>query len=268
MNTPEQDLLDAISGSRKILGDALPRLITRKPQVAMNACKNQLTGQSIFMPPAELAQYLSVGLEIIELLRPVGVLEIQHVQRIVDINWRLNRASALEGNLFNSYVAFESQTIKAAHPSINDETLLVSSQTAAYDHDRSNLIDRIGRHAMRLERSLRLVRADHEAMRKERIRQRGDKYDVTTCKAYAWYQKLAGLADRLIEAREELKAKTTSKAAPTKSATPPESATSPTPLFCIIREPLTPETVATFTEAGRNNLLTAEEVELFAEKAA
>jgi hypothetical protein len=39
-------------------------------------------------------------------------------------------------------------------------------------------------------------------------------------------------------------------------------------LFCIIREPLTPETVATFTETGRNNLLTAEEVELFAEKAA
>jgi hypothetical protein len=33
MNTPEQDLLDAISGSRKILGDALPRLITGNPRL-------------------------------------------------------------------------------------------------------------------------------------------------------------------------------------------------------------------------------------------
>ena len=282
MHNPEQDLLEALTKSKKTLGPSVPRLVTQKPQVAMNATRHQLTGQSIFMPPAELADYLSLGGQIIEELEPVGVMEIQLVQRIVDTNWRLNRASALETIVFNTSIAVHSRSIYASNPGINEETVLIFAKGEAYREDCADVFEKLSRHEARLQRSMRLMRAEFEEMTERRRRKMGRKYDLATCPAYAWYTKLYDLAERLIGARQELADKSTdlrigaTENTPVDASSPavtnPESTNSNEACFVKtalhLVSPLTPETEATFQQAFVDGLLTDAELTLFAQPVA
>jgi hypothetical protein len=274
---PEQTLTDALAAAQKKLGASLPRLITRKPQVAMNAAKHQLTGQALFMPPSELADYLSIGAEMVKELAPVGIIEHQFAQRIIDATWRLNRGTALETTAFNSRVATASSAIIEANPEESDATILANSQGQAFDKECVDIFDKLSRYGARIEKSLHFNLEQLRVRRESRIGKRGDQYDEKTCAAYAWYNELADLAYALVKAREEIQAKSvppevTPPEPPTVPATATEQSQLPKPLFCQMPielvAPLIPETEKTIRLAAQHGLLIGSEHTLFTQPAA
>ena len=67
---------------------------------AMNALRHGLTGQVTTMTPEDREAHEKFSQAIIQSLEPHGALEIDLAQRIATDSWRLNRASAIEDNLF------------------------------------------------------------------------------------------------------------------------------------------------------------------------
>ena len=274
-STPEQDLLAALAASQKTLGPT-PRLVTQKPQVAMNAIKHQMTGQYLFMPAKELAEYLDMGHQLIEELRPVGMLEAQFAQRIVDATWRLNRSGSLDCIAVNTRVAIASRRVIAANPGGSEESHLVNSQALAANKECVDLIEKLGRYSSRTQRDMEKTIAALNAMKSSRIHKRGDQYSVETCPVYAWYRKLSNLTDRLVEAREEVQKKSveevTPKPAPAEAASDSEQTTSPEPLIHQTTRrlvtPLTPETEEIIRQAACYGLLLEDELSLLPQKAA
>ena len=277
---PEQNLTDALAAAQKTLGASLPRLITRKPQVAMNAAKHQLTSQALFMPPSELADYLSIGAQMVRELAPVGIIEHQFAQRVIDATWRINRATALETSAFNSRVVTASRAVIEANPDESDATILANSQAQAFDKECVDMFDKLSRYGARIEKSLNTTLAQLENRRETRIAKRGDQYDEKTCAAYAWYSELADLAYALVKAREEIEAKSvalevTPPEPPTESVTPSEKSQLPKTLFCKtpcqpihLVAPLTPETEETLRLGAQHGLLIGSEHTLFTQPAA
>jgi hypothetical protein len=70
-----------------------PKTTEGKAKSALNACRHQLTGQVITMTEPDRIMYMQEW-------KPEGATEIQLVTRIAHDNWRLNRAGAIEDNLF------------------------------------------------------------------------------------------------------------------------------------------------------------------------
>jgi hypothetical protein len=66
----------------------------------MNALRHGLTGQVSTMTDEDRAAHDQFSKAIIKDLAPEGAMEIQLAQRIATDSWRLNRASAIEDNLF------------------------------------------------------------------------------------------------------------------------------------------------------------------------
>jgi hypothetical protein len=274
---PEQTLTDALAAAQKKLGASLPRLITRKPQVAMNAAKHQLTSQALFMPPSELADYLSIGAQMVRELEPVGIIEHQFAQRIIDATWRLNRGIALETLAFNSRVATASSAFIEAHPGESDATILANSQAQAFDKECVDIFDKLSRYGARIEKSLHFNLEQLRVRRESRIGKRGHQYDEKTCAAYAWYNELADLAHALVKAREEIQAKSVPpEVTPPEPQAVPATATEqsqlPKSLFCQkpieLVAPLTPETEKTLRHAAQHGLLIGSEHTLFTQPAA
>ena len=273
---PEKNLTDALAAAQKKLGASLPRLITRKPQVAMNAAKHQLTGQGLFMPPSELFDYLFIGSEMVKELAPVGIIELQFAQRIIDATWRLNRGAALETIAFNSRVSTASRAIIEANPDESDAGILVNSQAQAFDKECVDIFDKLSRYGARIEKSLNFNLEQLRVRRNARISKRGDKYDERICPAYNWYRELAGLAQALVKAREEIQAKSVAEVAPpepqAEPATASEQSQLPKSLFCQkpieLVAPLTPETEKTIRLAAQHGLLIGSEHTLFTQPAA
>ena len=274
---PEQTLTDALAAAQKTLGASLPRLITRKPQVAMNAAKHQLTSQALFMPPSELADYLSIGAQMVRELAPVGFIEHQFAQRVIDATWRLNRATALENSAFNSRVVTASRAVIEANPDESDAVILANSQAQAFDKDCVDMFDKLSRYGARIEKSLNTNLAQLENRRETRIGKRGDQYDENECAAYNWYNKLADLAYALVAAREEIEAKSappevTPVDPPTESVTDSEQSQLPKTLFCKMPihlvAPLTPETEETLRLGAQHGLLIGSEHTLYTQRAA
>jgi hypothetical protein len=77
-----------------------PKTPEGKAKSALNACRHQLTGQVTTMTEPDRVMY-NVFLEgYMAEWKPEGATEIQLVTRIAHDNWRLNRAGAIEDNLF------------------------------------------------------------------------------------------------------------------------------------------------------------------------
>jgi len=66
----------------------------------MNAMRHNLTGQVTTMTDDDRAAHDKLSKSIMASLAPEGGMEVQLAQRIATDSWRLNRASAIEDNLF------------------------------------------------------------------------------------------------------------------------------------------------------------------------
>jgi hypothetical protein len=204
----EQILQKALLRAQKILGAAVPRLLTEKPQVAANSPTRGLTGQSVFLQPEELRHYLRLGGLYMAEFKPLGVSQIQLTQRIIDAEWRLNRAGALQEIVHTSTVILESQALQAANPQISQQTVEIHAQAFAARRqcEGPNTLQKLGRHETRLRRAVRELRVDYTKMREAHlIPHRNEVWAEQSSEACQWYHTLSALAESLIEAREELR---------------------------------------------------------------
>jgi hypothetical protein len=77
-----------------------PKTPEGKARTSMNALKHGLAGQTILLPSEHAADLQRFQKEYFDELRPKGVLERQLTQTLADLGWALNRASAIENNIF------------------------------------------------------------------------------------------------------------------------------------------------------------------------
>jgi len=269
----EKKIQAALAEARELLGAATPRLINEKPQVESHAIRHGLTGQSAFLPVIQLRDYLIIGAEFIEEMRPIGVGEMQLAQQIIDTNWRLNAAMSYQTIVNHSHVVLESQALYAAHPEIEprldlagSDELLMHAQAIAIQKqcEGSNTLDKLSRYETRLRRALREMRKDYYALCDRRPKPEREAWEGPGCRHYTWYRTLANLVGDLIVAREELAEKSVEELAP---VTEPESASSEKTLFrkktLRLTAELTLGTIETLNRAYIQHLLTETEVTLF-----
>src|SRR5438874_1507155 len=77
-----------------------PKTDCGKTRCAMNATKHGLAGQTVVLPGEDLAAFEALHKRFFLDLRPQGILEEQCVETLTNKAWLLNRASAMQNNLF------------------------------------------------------------------------------------------------------------------------------------------------------------------------
>jgi hypothetical protein len=77
-----------------------PKTEEGKQRSRLNASRHNLTGQVTAMTPEDRAAHDAFSAGLIKSMAPEGELELQLAQRVATDSWRLNRASAIEDNIF------------------------------------------------------------------------------------------------------------------------------------------------------------------------
>lgn len=190
--------IDDLQSQIAALLDAAP-VTTPRQRVPMSGLTNAVTGQDIFLEDHEYPAYMDLGAQYIEELRPVGVRETQLAQKIIDLNWRLNTLSAVENNLFHS----ARLALIAPHDPNDDKTVAMTSKAAVWrdDCENSNSFEKLGRHEMRVQRSLFRITAELERFQAIRLKKGADTFILEECKAWRWYSQMLALYGELAAAR-------------------------------------------------------------------
>src|ERR1700724_2509339 len=147
-----------------------PRTAAGKQRSSLNALRHGLTGQTIVLPTEDHSAYQRHSQAFLDEYRPKGATEIQLVQSLLDTSWQLNRASAVETNLFSLGITEMEDRIRANHP----EAEAALAMAMAYrEHNRA--FANIGIYRQRLtrqfERTLVLLRQIQAERRKNQQRQ-------------------------------------------------------------------------------------------------
>jgi hypothetical protein len=269
----EHDLQEALNQSKAILGGQVPRLLTTKPLIAANSLTHGLTGQTVFLFPEQLRNYLTLGLQYVEEFRPCSTSQAQLVQRIIDTEWRLNTAISLSMASQTSAMFDELEARAAADPTgaaPGPESGLEYARALAGSLRRQcegpNTLEKLGRHETRLFRELRIMRIDYRTTPGGTIESRSEaNWKPEEHAAYRWYRKLLDLATRLILAREELAAKCVVETESVATATEQSPTGEVLALKNTLRivNPLTKKTLITLQECRESGILTELERTMF-----
>jgi hypothetical protein len=92
-----QPALDPPIQPRKATGPTTPE---GKARASLNALRHGLSGRTVVMPWEDREAYQVHCAAILKELAPAGELETQCAQGIADDQWRLNRARAVDSNMF------------------------------------------------------------------------------------------------------------------------------------------------------------------------
>ncbi len=239
-------------------------------RIALDGLTNAVTGQNMFLEEHEYPAYMDLGAQYIAELRPVGVRETQLAQKIIDLNWRLNTLSAVENNLFHS------ARVRQISPSdtSDDRVIGMTSKADAWrsDCEGPNAFEKLGRHEMRVQRTLTHMTAEFERFQAMRLKKSGDTFVLETCKAWIWYDHMLALNTRLVAERRAQEAERRAQddlreSAPAESPSPAPSETYTPELLCKKAETSSPDAfhaaaVPILKFAAANGLLTPEQEEL------
>jgi hypothetical protein len=94
--TPQPELTP-LAEPRQSTGPTTPE---GKARSALNALRHGLSGQTVLMPWEDQSVYKTHCDEILASLAPIGKLETDAAQGFADDQWRLNRARAVDTNMF------------------------------------------------------------------------------------------------------------------------------------------------------------------------
>jgi hypothetical protein len=138
-------------------GPTGPRTEAGKQRTRLNAYKHGLTGQIHLFTADEHTAFENHCQSVVQALAPVGILEQQLAQSIAEDRWRLNRARALETNIFalGQIGEFEDPV---------DQAL---AQAKTWLGDARN-IQLLSLYQQRIERSVAKSMAEFRALRAER----------------------------------------------------------------------------------------------------
>ena len=93
-----------------------PRTEAGKQRTRLNALRHGLTGQTVVLPTEDHAAYQRHCQSFFDEYRPIGATESQLVQSLSDASWQLNRAAAVETNLFSLGITENEDHISVSHP--------------------------------------------------------------------------------------------------------------------------------------------------------
>ena len=97
-----------------------PRTAAGKQRSKLNALRHGLTGQTVVLPTEDHSAYQRHSQSFLDEYRPQGATETQLVQSLIDSSWQLNRAAAVETNLFSLGITETEDRIRANHPEAQD----------------------------------------------------------------------------------------------------------------------------------------------------
>jgi hypothetical protein len=144
-----------------------PKSVPGKQRSRLNAVTHNLSGQNLILLEGEVEAYNRMANSMLTDLKPKSEPERQIAQKVIDINFRLNRLTAIENNMFSfGLTANETDT---PH---DDRIEVMAAQTRAWI-ERANSFDVLGRYESRLSRQLLKYQEEFErlqAVRKERER--------------------------------------------------------------------------------------------------
>src|SRR6202049_356884 len=143
-----------------------PRTEAGKQRSKLNALRHGLTGQTIVLPTEDQSAYQRHSQSFLDECQPKGAIETQLVQSLLDTSWQLNRAAAIESNLFSLGITEMEDRIRANHPEAEDALAMA---LAYREHNRAfaNIGIYVQRLAGEFERTLLLLRqiqADRRAV--------------------------------------------------------------------------------------------------------
>ncbi len=95
-----------------------PKTEEGKRASSHNACRHNLTGQVTAMTDEDRVAHDQFSAAMIASMAPEGALEIQLAQRVATDSWRLNRASAIEDNLFAIGFSQHADEFAEEHPEV------------------------------------------------------------------------------------------------------------------------------------------------------
>ena len=96
-----------------------PRSEDGKRRSSLNARRHNLTGQVTAMTEEDRIAHDAFSTSFIKAMAPEGALELQLAQRIATDSWRLNRASAIEDNIFALGFSDHSGDMDVDHPELH-----------------------------------------------------------------------------------------------------------------------------------------------------
>jgi hypothetical protein len=139
-----------------------PRSVPGKQRSRLNAVKHNLSGQHLILQETEVEAYNRMSSAMFNDLNPKSEPERQIAQKIIDVNFRLNRLTAIENNLFTfGLAAHETNTDQ------DDRIEIMGAQTRAWI-ERVGTFDAIGRYEQRLSRQLIKYQEEFERLQTAR----------------------------------------------------------------------------------------------------
>jgi hypothetical protein len=161
-----KDLLNEINRANAAKSSG-PRSIPGKQRSSMNAVKHNLSGQHLILLATETEAYNRMATSMLIDLKPKSEPERQIAQKIIDTNFRLNRLTTIENNMF-SFGITGTET-DCPH---DDRIEVMAAQARAWT-ERAGSFDILGRYESRLSRQLLKYQEEFErlqAARKEQER--------------------------------------------------------------------------------------------------
>ena len=135
-----------------------PKTQIGKQRSRMNAVKHNLSGQNLILQESEVEAYNRMSTSMFNDLKPKSEPEHQIAQKIIDTNFRLNRLTAIENNLFNLGL-----TQNETDTDQDDRIEVMAAQTRAWT-EHANTFDTIGRYESRLSRQLLKYQQEFERL--------------------------------------------------------------------------------------------------------
>src|SRR6267143_2499430 len=124
-----------------------PKTEAGKKRSSLNAYRHGLTGQTIILPAEDLDAYQDFTDTYFKDYKPVGTIEKQLVQSLVDTQWRLNRVAALEHNLIGLGFDEHSDSITTEHPEAHAALVIIEAM-----REQARPLAVLGLHTARLSR--------------------------------------------------------------------------------------------------------------------
>ena len=158
------------ANARKSTG---PRTEAGKQRSSLNALRHGLTGQTVVLPTEDHSAYQRHSKSFLDEYHPKDATETQLVQSLIDTSWRMNRAAAVETNLFSLGITEMEDRLHANHP---EAEAALAMALAFREHMRAfaNISINSQRLARQFERTLaqlRQVQADRRAAEERQLKE-------------------------------------------------------------------------------------------------
>src|SRR3984885_6118665 len=126
-----------------------PKTEAGKGRSSLNARRHNLTGHVTAMTEEDRIAHNALSEALIKSMAPEGALELQLAQRVATDSWRLNRATAIEDNIFALGFTDHAGDIDTDHPELH--AALTAARTFARE---AKSIELLTLYEQRINRSL------------------------------------------------------------------------------------------------------------------